>query len=117
MMLPSDARIGFDQQARSPERIVSVRYEDLVLRPEQTLKQTLGPLGLSFVPAMLRYWEQAPRAPEWDLGSRNAAAFSSIEPERVFAYHRHVPDYAQRSAIAAHESEIVALGYAPGWDY
>jgi protein-tyrosine sulfotransferase len=100
---------------RSPERIVSVRYEDLVAKPEQALRQILQRLRLPFDAGMLRYWQREHGAPAWDLGSAQAAQFKAIEQTRAFAYRAYVPTEEQRRIVADHEADIVALGYQPGW--
>jgi protein-tyrosine sulfotransferase len=100
---------------RNPDRIISVRYEDLVLSPATALNRVLQKLHLSFNPDMLSYWKQTHDVPEWDIGSLNAAEFGNIEPARAFAHRMYVPSDEQRRIIADHESEIVALGYDPGW--
>src|ERR1700720_950609 len=100
---------------RSPKRIVSVRYEDLVAKPEQTLRHILQRLRLPFDADMLRYWQREHGAPAWDLGSVHAAQFKAIEQTRAFAYRAYVPTEEQRRIIADHEADIVALGYQPGW--
>jgi hypothetical protein len=94
---------------------VSVRYEDLVAKPEQTLRQILHRLRLPFDADMLRYWQREHGAPAWDLGSVHAAQFKAIEQTRAFAYRGYVPTEEQRRIVADHEADIVALGYQPGW--
>jgi hypothetical protein len=103
-------------KARNADRIISIRYEDLVLQPEITLRRIVQRLHLSYHPEMLSYWKHTHGAPEWDLGSLNAANFRNIEPTRALAYRKHLPSAEQRRIIADHESDIIAFGYAPGWD-
>ena len=100
---------------RSPDRIVSIRYEDLVKNPTPVLRSVVEKLGLGFAPEMLDYWTRADDAPKWDTGSRDAAKFRKIDPARAFAYRGHVPTAEEARAIADHERDIVALGYMPGW--
>ena len=102
-------------KARSPDRIVSIRYEDLVAQPEPTLRRVLDKLRLRFDRAMLAYWRHEQDMPEWDTGSRDAVQFTKIEPARAFAYRKQAPSREQRRIIAGHDADIVALGYAPGW--
>jgi protein-tyrosine sulfotransferase len=100
---------------RSPERIVSVRYEDLVVKPEQTLRHILQRLRLPFDADMVRYWQREHGAPAWDIGSVQAAQFKAIERTRAFAYRAHVPTEEQRRIVADLQADIVTLGYQPGW--
>jgi hypothetical protein len=100
---------------RNPDRIVSIRYEDLVQNPALALRSVVEKLRLGFATEMLEYWTQAHNTPEWDTGSRNAAEFQKIDPARAFAYRGHVPTVEEARVIAEHERDIVALGYIPGW--
>ena len=48
--------IGAAFDAFDPGRRASVRYEDLVRRPDETLRELCGALGLDHEPAMAQYW-------------------------------------------------------------
>jgi hypothetical protein len=102
-------------KARTPDRIISIRYEDLVLDPPVALGRILQRLGLAFDRDMLGYRKQAHGVPAWDTGSLDAAGFSKIEPTRAFAYRACAPSDEQSRIIAEHAADIAALGYQPGW--
>ena len=44
---------GLAAEKRYPDRVLQVRYEDLVTAPERTLRTICGFLGIDFVPAMV----------------------------------------------------------------
>lgn len=55
-------RAAVDHRLRDPDRHLTVRYEDLVERPEPVLRDICGFLGVSFHPAMLSHRASARRS-------------------------------------------------------
>jgi len=93
------------QEAVFPDRIVSIRYEDLLTTR----------LHVSFDPRMVNYRGAFHDTPSWEAGSSDALKFERIQAERAFAHRRYNPTPEQRQVISNFESDIVALGYEPGW--
>lgn len=52
-----DVRAGVQLKAHYPDDVMEVRYEDLVIEPEATLKQVCAFLALVYDPVMLMYHE------------------------------------------------------------
>jgi protein-tyrosine sulfotransferase len=100
----------------APDRILSIRYEDLVNRPAETLRILTAKLGVDFHPGMIDYRASVHDIPEWEIGSSDAVRLRHIESARAFTYRRCAPTPEQQRVIAAREADIVALGYPPGWE-
>lgn len=73
-----------------PERILTVRYEDMVSEPEQTLRQICDFLGLAFRPEMLDVgWVNATSRTQENAGDSISKAAvdkwrTSLTPEEIF---------------------------------
>jgi protein-tyrosine sulfotransferase len=100
----------------APDRILSIRYEDLVNRPVETLRIVTAKLGVDFDPGMIDYLASVHDVPEWEIGSADAVRLRNIEPSRAFAYQKCAPTPEQQRVISEHEADIVALGYRSGWE-
>jgi protein-tyrosine sulfotransferase len=84
---------------RSPDRIVQVRYEDLVVQPEETLRHILRRLRLPLSADMLRYWQNQHGAPR--VG-RGLAARSGVQGHRAGAGLRLPPACPDRGGAKHH---------------
>ncbi len=98
------ARAGL--KAREHPRVVSLRFEDLVTRPEQELARVLAPLGLSVQPAML----EAPRISSSNSGDRGGVGVDASVVGRWRDGLSRAELWTSQRVTAA---EAVALGYPP----
>lgn len=62
---------------------LSLRYEDLVARPEPTVRDLCAFLGEAFDPAMLDYARREHEYPSWEWGSADARTLGRITASRV----------------------------------
>ncbi len=59
---------------------VTIRYEDLVARPDETLRRLCADLDVEFVPAMLEYWKHNTRLVNTGREPWKANALRPIQP-------------------------------------
>jgi hypothetical protein len=116
------------QQARksSPPRYMEIRYEDLVIAPDETLRSICAFIDLPWDARMLRYYERAARRIEpvrrdvWVDGQlikgdrRAALAMPTTRPldaSRIHHWRTDMPD-DEKSVFAAVAGELLSdLGY------
>lgn len=86
-----DVEAGRRCRAADPAGVLEVRYEDLVTRPEETLRQVTPFLGVAFEPGMLRYAERAEEeyGPYYDR--IHARLTEAPDPSRVDAWRSRLP--------------------------
>lgn len=63
--------------------VVTLRYEDLVAQPGDTLRRLCADLGVAFEPAMLEYWKYNPHLLNVRREPWKANALGPLRPERV----------------------------------
>jgi len=106
---------------------MEVRYEDLVTNPQPALETVCSFLGLTFHPAMLRYWERTPSRLEEHSTRRRLdgsvivtheqrldqqrLTMSSPQPERVFRWKTEMTAQEQAEFLAVAGELLSELGY------
>jgi len=70
-----------------PDRVLQVRFEDLVFDPESTIRRVDGFLGLEFQPRQLQPAVGGDTIPEWERGWKERATLP-IDPTRVGSWTR-----------------------------
>jgi hypothetical protein len=104
----SSAALAERNLERYPDSYLVVRYEDLVGRPEATVRQVCAVIGQRFEPAMLRM----DGVRRYDLERARAADGSPISVEYLGKYRRVAPrDLAFIHAVAG--ARMRELGYVP----
>ncbi len=106
-------KVGYGLGAESalgPERVVRVRYEDLVLDPEKTLQALCPALGLAYDPAMV---EGSGFRPHRYSARQHALVGHRPEPARVDAWERELTP--RQVEIFEHVTGdlLCYLGYVP----
>jgi len=106
---------------------MEVRYEDLVTNPRPALENICSFLGLTFHPAVLRYWERTPtRLIEHRTRRRldgsvvvtheqrldqQRLTMCSPQPERVFRWKTEMTEQEQSEFLAVAGDTLKELGY------
>lgn len=114
-------RLARQGQDRYPERLRLLRYEDLIQRPEATLRQICAFIGEDFDPAMLDIRLINPAEVEQGAALEGASGFQS---QRIDTYRQHltlaeaaaVARLLDRTLLATLYPEVMAdLAKAKGW--
>lgn len=96
-----------------PGVMARVRYEDLVLDPEPTLRELCGFLDLAFDGAMLRFYEREDAGYLSSEEGWKERTRSPLDPSRVARYRADMPMRDVRSVERAIGSELLeSYGYA-----
>jgi hypothetical protein len=105
------------QAARSvaPGRLIEVRYEALVARPQQTLQALMDRLGIPFDPRMLQHHTLAHTLPATEASSGEVT--SAVHMRSVGRWRERLDDDARAAVAEVAGPLLVALGYAEddGW--
>jgi hypothetical protein len=100
-------------ERRYPDRIVRVRYEDLLAEPELTLTQLHRALGLPFEPAELDHRRRVETVESWELEWKKNV-FRPMLLDRRFAWRHELSMRERRRATALMWDKLEQLGYEPG---
>ncbi|EDX86781.1 Sulfotransferase domain family [Synechococcus sp. PCC 7335] len=89
---------------------LTIRYEDLVLEPEATLRKVCNHIHRTFEPSMMDTSKSAhnvitPKEP-WKL-----QVSQPLDPSRLYAWKKNLPNYLYKPATYACQSGIEAFGY------
>jgi hypothetical protein len=122
-----DRILAARRQARRLPHYLELRYEDLVLEPEESLRRVCAFVDLPWDDAVLSYHERAPerlrevardlptrqggRRPAEERVAAHALTQEPPRPERVYAWREDMSD-ADREAFESEAGEMLAeLGY------
>ena len=104
------ARLHEEMAARFPRQLYTVRFEQLVARPEPTLRDLHTFLEIPFDPVQLKGGSSSAAVPSWEIEWK-ARATSAIDPGRSGAW-RHLATDGQRWAMhAIMGNALTRLGY------
>ena len=104
------ACVGEEMAARFPRQLYTVRFEQLVARPEPTLRDLHTFLEIPFDPVQLKGGSSSAAVPSWEIEWK-ARATSAIDPGRSGAW-RHLATDGQRWAMHAIMGDaLTRLGY------
>jgi hypothetical protein len=92
---------------------LSLRYEDLVARPEAEIRRISGFLGIDYDPAMLRIEAANADLPAWEAGSSDVRARRAIGPDSVGRWRQARRTPALVYALTRHGRFLAELGYDP----
>jgi hypothetical protein len=106
---------------RYPGRFLSIRYEDLLQSPEETLRKVDAFVGLEFEEQQLQPQGDSRTVPQWEEEWK-ANANKSLDPSRIGAWKKQVTaserlvmNTMMRSALLRQGYGDVELGTASGW--
>ena len=97
---------------RGHPRVLEIRYEALVARPEETFARVCDFIGEAFDPAILTPTAGAPERPGQNLN--NPGAGSGITPRSVGRWKTDLSAQERRRFFDTAGELLIALGYAPG---
>lgn len=89
----------------------TVRYEDLVAAPEDTLRALCVAVDARFDPAMLVWDLTGVELPAWEAGSTDVREHTAIDPGSVGRFSRDVPLETRRALAAQFGADLARLGY------
>jgi hypothetical protein len=92
---------------------LSLRYEDLVARPEAEIRRISSFLGIDYDPAMLRIEAANADLPAWEAGSSDVRARHAIGPDSVGRWRQARRTPALVYALTRHGRFLAELGYDP----
>ncbi len=104
-------RQGRDAAERYPGRVLTVRYEDLVERPEEEVRRVCGFLELEYTPELLAIEETDPSKVVEDQAAWFTNVWAGITTDAVGKWRREMSaeDEALFESVAG--DELDALGY------
>ncbi|MGI9185325.1 MAG: sulfotransferase family protein [Solirubrobacteraceae bacterium] len=107
-------RVGQRAQAEHPERVMTVRYEDLVASPERLVPEICAFVGLEFQPAMLAI-DRADRG-KIVAGQKDwfPTLFDGIHTSASGRWRAEMPARDQQIFATLAGPELAACGYDPG---
>jgi len=89
----------------------TVRYEELVEKPELVLRALCAAIGARFDPAMLRYDLAGVDLPSWEAGSTDVREHAAIDAASVGRFRRDVSVAEQAALEARFGADLARLGY------
>ncbi len=100
-------------------RVLRLRYEDLVVRPEQELAEVLDFIGERFDPCMLDYASRAHDFPGWEAGSTDVRRRTTFTDTSVGRWRTEYPPRELALASDLVREKLAAYGYqhSPRGDY
>lgn len=93
-------------------RLHVVRYENLILNPEQELRCAMDRLGLAFESGQLQASADSTAVPEWETAWK-AKASDVPDPGRVGVWKRVSDPRKLRTMESVMSDELAAWGYEP----
>jgi protein-tyrosine sulfotransferase len=94
----------------SAEQYLEVRYENLVINPEQTLKDVSKFLGIKYLPVMLDYWK-LPSTIEPKYNSFHANLGKPVFPSSIGKWKERLSKEQQNLILSNITPELKSLGY------
>ncbi len=103
-------RLGQDAAERYPGRVLTVRYEDLVERPEEEVRRVCDFLELTYTPELLAIEETDPSKMVEDQAAWFTSVWAGINTDAVGKWRREMSaeDEALFESVAG--SELAAFG-------
>jgi hypothetical protein len=103
-------QIGQAKQARHPDRVKVIKYEDFVAGPEPVLRDICAFVSCAYDPIMLDTNQVVQTAPEWEAGWKEKAT-KPADPSHLYKWQR-LPDQDQVKALQIDmREELEAFGY------
>ena len=93
---------------RMPARTLTIRYEDLLQNPTQTLEQTCTFLGLPYEPAMLNFWQ---RSDQFLVHEHSQLIRQPINPANVGLWQKEMSLIDQRAFTYLAGDWLTKFGY------
>ena len=107
-------RAGREAERRHPERVLALRYEDLVAAPAAGVRRACEFLGLAYEDSMLAIEETDPGKIAKDQAGWFTNVFAGINASAVGKWEREMSEHERRVFAAVAGAELRALGYEPG---
>jgi Sulfotransferase family len=107
-------RLGLDAERRHAGRVLTVRYEDLVTAPDQTVAGICEFLGLQYAPDMLAIEQTDPAKIDKDQSGWFTGVWAGINASAVGKWQRELTPDDQRVFTSVAGAELEAVGYDPG---
>ncbi len=104
------ACMGEQLAARFPRHLCTVRFEHLIARPEQILRELHDFLGVPFDPVQLQDSSPSPAVPAWEAAWK-ARATRPVDPARAGAWRHLATDHQRWALHAVMGDALTRLGY------
>jgi hypothetical protein len=96
------------QRVADHDRVYTLRYEELVTRPEATLQHLMAWLGIPFDPQMLDFAKNSKEENRWGYGEQPIAADSAHRWRSAWS---ELPDRITNTLDASLAAPLDQLGY------
>jgi hypothetical protein len=107
-------RLGLEAERRHPDRVVTVRYEDLVARPAEEGARVSEFLGMEFSKEMLEIERTDPDKILKEQAGWFTNVWAGINTSAVGKWQREMTPAQQRLFARVAGPELEAMGYEPG---
>src|SRR5436309_1210092 len=107
-------RLGLEAERRYPERVVTVRYEDLVAQPAKEAARVCGFLGLEFRAEMLEIERTDPDKILKEQAGWFTNVWAGINTSAVGKWKRKMTPAQQQLFARVAGPELEAMGYEAG---
>lgn len=104
---------GLGVAKRFGDRTMLVRYEDVVMRPEETLSAICAHAGVEYEPTMLEPSDEAKTVPDWEREWKSRAN-AALDPARGFAWRRAEDRGVVRLVSTMTADALRLMGYPAG---
>jgi Sulfotransferase family len=104
-------RLGRAAASRYPDRVLTLRYENLVARPEEEVRQVCGFLELDYSPEMLAIEETDPSKVAESQVEWFTNVWAGINADAVGKWRRAMSPHDQRTFESVAGAELRELGY------
>lgn len=101
---------GLETERRLGDRVLRVRYEDIVAKPERALRRICGFAGVEFVPDILKIEDRNPSLAGLELETA-ARLRRKIDERAVGRWRRDLEPEAAAAAFRTYRPLLDALGY------